>query len=114
MEEQIKSDTIETRFGIFYVGQPVTYSVYPIIRNGEGMATRYGVLTVGQTYADVILAEDGTHKYQDMPDGEIFFMEMSRNPNNHAYRKVSDAEALNTKIQTVHEVLSNMDVYTKL
>ena len=66
MEEQIKSDTIETRFGIFYVGQPVTYSVYPIIRNGEGMVTRYGVLTVGQTYADVILAEDGTHKYQDM------------------------------------------------
>ena len=55
-----------------------------------------------------------THKYQDMPDGEIFFMEMSRNPNNHAYRKVSDAEALNTKMQTVHEVLSNMTVYTKI
>tara|TARA_R100001082_G_C4254322_1_gene112824 strand:- start:107 stop:337 length:231 start_codon:yes stop_codon:yes gene_type:complete len=54
------------------------------------------------------------HKYQDMPDGEIFFMEMNRNENNHAYRKVSNTEALNTKMQTVHEVLSNMDVYTKL
>tara|TARA_Y100000593_G_C4288048_1_gene326662 strand:+ start:1533 stop:1763 length:231 start_codon:yes stop_codon:yes gene_type:complete len=55
-----------------------------------------------------------SHKYQDLPEGEIFFMEMNRNENNHAYRKVSDVEALNTKMQTVHEVLSNMDVYTKI
>ena len=66
MDEQIKSDTIETRFGIFYVGQPVTYSVYPIIKDGTGMATRYGVLTVGQTYSDVLLSEDGTLIYHDM------------------------------------------------
>ena len=49
-----------------------------------------------------------------MPNGEIFFMEASRNPNNHAYRKHSDTEALNTKMQTTHEVLSNIIVYTKL
>lgn len=55
-----------------------------------------------------------THKYYDMPNGEIFFMEASRNPNNHAYRKHSDTEALNTKMQTTHEVLSNIIVYTKL
>ena len=55
-----------------------------------------------------------SHKYQDLPDGEIFYLEMSRNTNNHAYRKHSDKEALITKMQTVHEVLSNMDVYTKL
>ena len=55
-----------------------------------------------------------THKYFDLPNGEIFFLEMIRNTNNHAYRKHSDKEALNTKMQTVHEVLSNIDVYTKL
>ena len=55
-----------------------------------------------------------THKYYDMPDGEIFFMERSRNVNNNAYRKTNDKEALNTKMQTVHEVLSDIVVYTKL
>tara|TARA_Y100000593_G_scaffold92740_1_gene185304 strand:- start:804 stop:1034 length:231 start_codon:yes stop_codon:yes gene_type:complete len=54
------------------------------------------------------------HKYQDMPDGEIFYLEANRNDNNHAFRKISDTEALNTRMQTRHEVLSNMDVYTKL
>ncbi len=54
------------------------------------------------------------HKYFDLPDGEIFYMEATRNVNNHAYRKHSDKQALNTKMQTVHEVLSNIDVYTKL
>jgi len=55
-----------------------------------------------------------THKYHDLPDGEIFYLEATRNTNNHAYRKRSDIEALNTKMQTIHEVLSNMTVYTKL
>ena len=31
-----------------------------------------------------------THKYFDLPDGEIFFMETTRNENNHAYRKHND------------------------
>ena len=47
-------------------------------------------------------------------NGEIFYMEMSRNTTNHAYRKHNDTEALNTKMQTYHDVLSNMEVYTKL
>ena len=55
-----------------------------------------------------------SHKYFDLPNGEIFFMEATKNGNNHAYRKRSDKEAFNTKMQTYHEVLSNMDVYTKL
>ena len=60
-------------------------------------------------------AEDWeAHKYYDLPDGEIFFMEANRNPNNHAYRKHSNKEALNTKVRTIHEVLSNMTVYTKV
>ena len=54
------------------------------------------------------------HKYYDMPEGEIFYMEANRNINNHAFRKLSDKEAQNTKMQTYHEVLSNIDVYTKL
>ena len=47
-------------------------------------------------------------------DGEIFYLNNQRNSENHAYRKTTDTEAFNTKMQTVHEVLSNMDVYTKL
>ena len=54
------------------------------------------------------------HKYDDMPNGEIFYMEANRNTNNHAYRKSSDTQAINTKMQTVHKVLSNMNVFTKL
>ena len=62
-----------------------------------------------------VMAEDWeTHKYFDLPDGEIFYMEANRNENNHAYRKTSDKEALNTKMQSIHEVLSNMTVYTKV
>ena len=55
-----------------------------------------------------------SHKYQDLPDGEIFYLYNTREDTNHAYRKVSDTESLNTRMQTVHEVLSNIDVYTKL
>ena len=54
------------------------------------------------------------HKYFDLPNGEIFYLNNQRNGENHAYRKTTDTEAFNTKMQTVHEVLSNMDVYTKL
>ena len=55
-----------------------------------------------------------SHPYFDLPEGEIFYMEANRNSNNHAYRKRSDKQALNTKMQTIHEVLSNMTVYTKI
>tara|TARA_R100001443_G_scaffold85087_1_gene91742 strand:- start:1852 stop:2082 length:231 start_codon:yes stop_codon:yes gene_type:complete len=62
-----------------------------------------------------VSAEDWeTHKYQDLPDGEIFYLEANRTEGNHAYRKRSDKEALNTKMQTYHEVLSNITVYTKI
>ena len=55
-----------------------------------------------------------SHKYEDLTDGEIFFLNNTRSEDNHAYRKISDKEALNTKMQTYHDVLSNMEVYTKL
>lgn len=55
-----------------------------------------------------------THKYTDLPDGEIFYLEDVRSLNNHAYRKVNDKEAINTKMQTQHQVLSNITVYTKI
>jgi|TARA_R110000824_G_scaffold50641_1_gene141219 hypothetical protein len=56
-----------------------------------------------------------THKYDDLPDGEIFFMEASRNTDNHAYRKLPDEQALNTKMQTTHPVENaKMIVYVKL
>tara|TARA_Y100000401_G_C8252857_1_gene189121 strand:+ start:471 stop:704 length:234 start_codon:yes stop_codon:yes gene_type:complete len=56
-----------------------------------------------------------SHSYFDLPEGEIFFMEATLNTNNHAYRKHSDKQALNTKMQTVHEVVdSKMTVYTKI
>ena len=41
---------------IFVIGDPVTYSVYPHVINGLGMATRQGILSVGTTYMDVIAA----------------------------------------------------------
>jgi len=37
----------------FAVGDAVTYSVYPHVINGLGMATRQGILSVGTTYMDV-------------------------------------------------------------
>lgn len=40
----------------FAVGDAVTYSVYPHVINGLGMATRQGILSVGTTYMDVTSA----------------------------------------------------------
>ena len=40
----------------FAIGDAVTYSVYPHVINGLGMATRQGILSVGTTYMDVIAA----------------------------------------------------------
>jgi len=54
---------IETKFGTFYKGQAVTYSVYPLVKDGLGMVTQDGVLTVGQTYMDVIMSEDGSEVF---------------------------------------------------
>ena len=54
------------------------------------------------------------HKYYDLGDGEIFFMKSIRSVDKHAYRKISDKEAQNTKMQTYHDVLSDIIVYTKL
>ena len=31
---------IDTPFGNFYVGQAVTYSVYPLVKDGLGMVTQ--------------------------------------------------------------------------
>ena len=41
---------------LFVIGDPVTYSVYPHVINGLGMATRQGILSVGTTYMDVTSA----------------------------------------------------------
>ena len=40
----------------FAVGDAVTYSVYPHVANGLGMATRQGILSVGSTYMEVTAA----------------------------------------------------------
>ena len=40
----------------FAVGDAVTYSVYPHVINGLGMATKQGILSVGTTYMDVTSA----------------------------------------------------------
>lgn len=62
--EQACYGLLKTRFGDFYVGQAVTYSVQPLLQNGLGMSARSGILTVGQTYGDFILGEDGlTEEY---------------------------------------------------
>jgi hypothetical protein len=41
---------------LFVVGDAVTYTVYPHVVNGLGMATMEGILSVGQTYMDVTAA----------------------------------------------------------
>jgi len=62
--DEHESKIIETKFGYFYVGQAVTYSVYPLVKDGLGMVTQNGVLTVGQTYMDVIKNdEDGSELF---------------------------------------------------
>ena len=73
MSEPVKLDSIYTQFGKFYVGQPVTYSVYPLIWEGLGMATEDGILTVGQTYSDFILNKDGSEAYSDLCKWEIVY-----------------------------------------
>ena len=54
------------------------------------------------------------HYYYDIPDGEIFYLKNEKVDDNHAYRKHSDKEAKNTKMQTVHNVESNIIVYTRV
>ena len=73
MSEPVELDVIHTQFGQFYVGQPVTYSVYPLIWEGLGMATEKGILTVGQTYSDFILDKDGSESYSDLCGWEIVY-----------------------------------------
>lgn len=73
MSEPVKSDSIYTQFGKFYVGQPVTYSVYPLIWEGLGMATDKGIITVGQTYRDFILDKDGNESHSDLCEWEIVY-----------------------------------------
>ena len=61
--DEHESTNIETKFGNFYVGQAVTYSVYPLVKDGLGMVTQNGVLTVRQRYMDVIKNdEDGSER----------------------------------------------------
>ena len=40
----------------FAVGDAVTYTTYPNVINGLGMATRQGILSVGSTYMEVTAA----------------------------------------------------------
>jgi|TARA_B100000214_G_C23955942_1_gene622842 hypothetical protein len=62
-----------------------------------------------------VMADDWeSHKFFDLPDGEIFFLKNEKNNDNHAYRKINDKQALNTRMQTTHDVLSNITVYTKI
>ena len=41
---------------LLFLGDAVTYSVYPHVVNGLGMAAKQGILSVGQTYMDVTAA----------------------------------------------------------
>jgi hypothetical protein len=61
--DENESIYIETKFGTFHKGQAVTYSVYPLVKDGLGMVTQDGILTVGQTYMDVIKSEDGSEAF---------------------------------------------------
>lgn len=49
-------------------------------------------------------------RFDDIPVGEIFHLEQGGDP----YRKTSEREALNTRMQTTHEVLSNIDVFVRI
>jgi hypothetical protein len=58
--------------GTYYVGQPVTYNIYPNVVNGLGMATYRGIVAVGQTYIDVTAAGLGdTADWDDIGTGCI-------------------------------------------
>ena len=49
-------------------------------------------------------------RWSDINDGDIFHLEEAGDP----YRKLSDTEAENTRRQTLHEVLSNIDNFIRL
>ena len=51
-----------------------------------------------------------TIRFNDMPIGEIFYLEENGDP----YRKTGDNSAENTRVQTTHEVLSNVDVFVRI
>ena len=54
------------------------------------------------------------HKYEDLPDGSIFWLNTTRKPDNDAFRKLNDKQAMNTKNQIVLDVLSNINIFVKI
>lgn len=60
-------------------------------------------------------------KYYDMGNGTLFWLSDKPEWNddakaytNEAYRKLDDKQALNTKNQVILDVLSNINVFTKI
>ena len=48
-------------------------------------------------------------RFSDIPTGEIFYLEEGGDQ----YRKLCDDEAENTRRQTVHDVVSNINIFVR-
>ena len=47
------SQIFEIQDNLYYLGEPVIYSVYPSVANGTGIITPDGIKSTGQTLRDV-------------------------------------------------------------
>ena len=55
-----------------------------------------------------------SEKFVDVSTGEIFWRKPNKNNSNHAYRKLNESEALDTKTQEVVVFNRNNKVFYKL
>ena len=53
-------------------------------------------------------------KFSEINTGELFWLEENKDSSNHAYRKTSETNALNTKLQEVRTFTRNDDVFFKI
>ena len=62
------------------------------------------------------VGEDGYElaKFSDLNQGELFWLNTEKSDNNHAYRKISDTEALNVKLRTTSVFNRHYQVFYKM
>ena len=53
-------------------------------------------------------------KFSDLNQGELFWLNMERSDNNHAFRKVNEEEGFNVKLQITYPFHRHDRVYYKM
>ena len=53
-------------------------------------------------------------RYDSLNNGEIFWLSEEMNDSNHAYRKLDEKQAMNTRTREIHDKVYNANVYYKM